>query len=358
MATTTTGSRAAAGGKEKAPNQWMLGIRTLLRGAGQVMFQCSSWTGLLFLAGIFWGAYASHTPAVAWGALVGLAASTLAGYLVKLPAANGDEGLWGFNGILVGCAFPTFMADNWLMWLCLIFFAMCTTWVRSGFNNLLRQFNTNSFTFPFVFLTWVMLFGTRIFDGVDPTTLSHPALPVVTLGTLDSSFGHLVIYWLKGIAQVFLINDWVTGILFLVGLWLCSRWAAIWAALGSAISLAMAILLKADPSDIANGLFGFSPVLTAIALGCTFYKVNWKSAIWAVCGIVATVFIQGAMDVVFTPWGLPTLTGPFCVATWLFILPAYKFSAHDVQDRSEWTADARQEAQIIDRDLEREVDKL
>ena len=312
------------------PNQWTLGIRTLLRGAGQVMFQCSSWTGLLFLAGIFWGAYASHTPAVAWGALVGLAASTLAGYLVKLPSTNGDEGL---------------------------FFAMCTTWVRSGFNNLLRQFNTNSFTFPFVFLTWIMLFGTRIFDGLDPTSLSHPTLPVVAAGDLDTSFVKLLEYWLKGVSQVFLINNWVTGILFLVGLWLSLRWAAIWAAAGSAIALAMAILLKADPADIANGLFGFSPVLTAIALGCTFYKVNWKSAIWAVCGIVATVFIQGAMDVIFTPWGLPTLTGPFCVATWLFVLPAYKFSAKDAVDCSEWTQDAKREAQLIDNELNKIINK-
>lgn len=354
---TTTSPRVQTGSPQSAPNQWTLGIRTLLRGAGQVMFQCSSWTGLLFLAGIFWGAYASHTPAVAWGALVGLAASTLAGYLVKLPSTNGDEGLWGFNGILVGCAFPTFMSNSWLMWLCLVFFAMCTTWVRSGFNNLLRQFNTNSFTFPFVFLTWVMLFGTRIFDGLDPTTLSHPALPVVATGTLDTSIVKLLEYWLKGVSQVFLINNWVTGILFLAGLWLSSRWAAIWAAAGSAIALAMAILLEADPGGIADGLFGFSPVLTAIALGCTFYKVNWKSAIWAVCGIVATVFIQGAMDVVFTPWGLPTLTGPFCVATWLFVLPAYKFSAKDAVDRSEWTQDAKREAQLIDDELNKIIRK-
>lgn len=354
---TTTSLRANTGSQPKAPGQWALGIRTLLRGAGQVMFQCSSWTGLLFLAGIFWGAYASHTPAVAWGALAGLAASTVAGYLVKLPVTNGDEGLWGFNGILVGCAFPTFMANSWLMWACLIFFAFCTTWVRTGFNNLLRQFNTNSFTFPFVFLTWIMLFGTRIFSGLDPVGLSHPALPALASGTLDTSFGSLVEYWLKGVAQVFLINNWVTGILFLVGLWLSSRWAAIWAAAGSAIALAMAILLKASPADIADGLFGFSPVLTAIALGCTFYKVNWKSAVWAVCGIVATVFIQGAMDVIFTPWGLPTLTGPFCVATWLFVLPAYKFSAKDAVDRSEWTKDARREAQLIDRELNDIIDE-
>jgi len=29
-------------------------LKILLRGAGQVMFQCNAWTGLFFIAGIFW----------------------------------------------------------------------------------------------------------------------------------------------------------------------------------------------------------------------------------------------------------------------------------------------------------------
>lgn len=139
-------------------------------------------------------------------------------------------------------------------------------------------------------------------------------------------------------AQVFLINSWVTGILFLIGLALCNRWAALWAAIGSAISLVFALIFKADGSDIANGLFGFSPVLTGIAIGCTFYKPNIKSAAWAVVAIIATVFVQAGMDVFFEPFGLPTLTGPFCLTTWLFLLPLYKLSINE-ERHSEWDSE-------------------
>lgn len=97
--------------------------------------------------------------------------------------------------------------------------------------------------------------------------------------------------------------------------------AAVWAAVGSALALGTAILFQCNSSDISNGLFGFSPVLTGIALGITFYTVNWRSAIWSLLGIVVTVFIQAGMDVLFAPIGIPTLTGPFCVASWLFLLP-------------------------------------
>lgn len=316
--------------------------RTFFRGIGQVMFQCNGWTGLLFLAGIFWGSYANDVPQVAWAAIVGTMAATLAGRIVGQPQADGEEGLWGFNGVLVGCGFATFLPNTWLMWVAMIFTAMLSTWVRTGLNNVMAPWKVNSFTFPFVMLTWIFLFAARMFNGLDPTTLSTPELPAVATMTLDTPFGELVEYWLRGISQVFLVDSWVTGIFFLAALAVSSLWAAAWAAIGSAIALAVAILYQANGADISAGLFGFSPVLTAIALGCTFYTVNYKSALWAIAGIIATVFIQACMDVFFEPWGLPTLTGPFCIATWLFLLPRYTFKKEaPAPDHSNWHPDTK-----------------
>lgn len=296
-------------------------IKVVLKGAGQVMFQGNAWTGLFFLAGIFYGSYATGNPAVAWGAIVGTVVSTLTGYLLKYPAEKGSIGLWGFNGILVGCALPTFLGNVPLMWLALIIFSSMTTWVMVGLNHLLVPYKVSSFTFPFVLITWFVLLAARIMHGLPDSGLSAPELPGNFSSTFDTGFSHLVIYWLTGISQVFLINSWVTGILFLIGLAISNKWAAIWAAIASALSLATAILYQCNGADIANGLFSFSPVLTGIALGITFYQVNWRTVIWSLVGIFATVFIQAGMDTLFTPFGLPTLTGPFCVATWLFLWP-------------------------------------
>lgn len=316
-------------------NQIKTAATSVLNGSGQVMFQQNVWTGLLFLAGIFWGSYECHTPQVAWGAVVGLIASTVAGYLTEPDKTAGKEGLWGFNGILVGCAFPTFLDNTWLMWAAMIFCAMLSTWVRTGLNNVMAPSKVNSLTFPFVMLTWIFLLASRIMDGIAPASLSEPELTEHFNFVLDTSFGSLVVYWLKGISQVFLIDSWVTGIFFLAALAVNSRWAALWAAIGSALSLAMALMFKADASDITAGLFGFSPVLTAIAIGCTFNKPNIKSAVWTIVAIIATVFVQAGMDMFFQPFGLPTLTGPFCVTTWLFLLPLYKFSV-PAPKHNEW----------------------
>lgn len=298
--------------------------RTLLRGVGQVMFQDNPWTGLLFLAGIFWGAYEEHLAIVAWGALVGVIVSTLTGYILKLPDGKGAQGLWGFNGVLVGCALPTFLGNTVWMWLALILAAAMTTWVRSGMDRVMKSFNVSSFTFPFVLTTWFFLLAARLFDGMPAINMGTPELPVGVHDTVTYTFGPLVVYWLKGIAQVFLINSWVTGIFFLAALAVSSWRAALWAAMGSAIALGIAIFWNGPGVDIANGLYGFSAVLTAIALGATFCNFSWKATVWTILGTIATVFVQAAMNAFFAPMGLPTLTGPFCIATWIFLFPEYK----------------------------------
>lgn len=301
--------------------------RTTLRGIGQVMFQDNMWTGLLFLCGIFWGAYEEGIGIVAWGALVGVIVSTLTGYIMGLPDNNGAQGLWGFNGVLVGCAFPTFMGNTVWMWLALILCSALTTWVRTGLDNVMSKWNISSLTFPFVISTWFFLLASRLFSGMPPIHMGTPELPVGIHEHISIDFVSLVIYWLKGIAQIFLINSWVTGIFFLAGLAVSSLRAAIWAAIASAIALLIVIPWGGPGGDIANGLYGFSAVLTGIALGATFCNNSWKTMVWTVLGIIVTVFIQAAMNAFFAPMGLPTLTGPFCIATWIFLMPNYKFFA-------------------------------
>lgn len=312
-------------------------IKNLLKGAGQVMFQGNIWTGLLFLIGIFVGAYQEGQGLVAWGALVGLITSSVTAYFLPLSREDGDNGLWGFNGILVGCAFLTFLGSTVFTWLALILCSMFTTWVRVAFNNVMAPWKVNSLTFPFVFLTWIFLFSARMFQGIPPTHMSTPELTTSISSTLDLGFVNLIVYWLKGISQVFLINSWITGILFLVGLFISNKWAGMWAAIASAVALFIAILFKAPGGDVANGLYGFSAVLTGIALGMTFYQVNYKTAIWALIGIVATVFVQAGMNGMLEPFGLPSLTAPFCITTWLFLLPLFKFDVNKTSvDHSFW----------------------
>ena len=59
---------------------------------------------------------------------------------------------------------------------------------------------------------------------------------------------------------------------------------------------------------------------------------------WTIVAVIATVFVQAGMDMFFEPFGLPTLTGPFCLTTWLFLLPLYKMSS-PAEHHDEWSSE-------------------
>jgi len=72
-----------------------------------------------------------------------------------------------------------------------------------------------------------------------------------------------------------------------------------------------ATVLQAEHANFNNGMYAFSAVLTAIALGSTFNKLSWRVLIYTLIGVIFTVFVQGALNTLLTPVGIPTLTMPF-----------------------------------------------
>lgn len=295
---------------------WLV-LASYLRGFGQVMFCDNVLSGLLFVIGIFWGAYVCGTPIMACGAVVGCFVSTLTGYFSEPCKENGIIGLWGFNGVLIGCAFPVFFADTWQMWAMLVFCAMLSVWAREGFDRVLSVFGLSSYTFSFVGITWLVLLSASMIDGlcflipdgVDPYV-------VVDVETI-------VVGWLKGVSQVFLIDSWQTGVIFFIALLLNNRIATMWVAVASALSMCVSFVAGLPESDIVRGLYSFSPVLTAIAVGCSFDRQTWRSVFLTLTAIVTTVLVQIAMTKLLMPYGVAVLTGSFCVTAWMFMLPKY-----------------------------------
>ena len=106
--------------------------------------------------------------------------------------------------------------------------------------------------------------------------------------------------------------------------------AAVFAFGGAIVAVVTAHVLGAESDLITGGLMGFSPVLTAIALGAVFYQPGARVALYALLGTVFTVIVQGAMNVLLTPFGIPTLTGPFVLAAWLFLLPRQQFAGDGI----------------------------
>ena len=314
-------------------------VDVCFRGAGQVILQNNPLSGAVFILGIFWSQLSRpQAPPVGWGALIGLVVSTLTALTLGIEHKYIDRqdvyaGLYGFNGLLIGVGLATFLRWNGLLVVYIVFGAMISVLLMAALTNLLTTFGVSALTAPFVLITWLCILTAYSFANVAPLGLSaaglpHPALAGIPLRPNASnlagaglSVDNVIQSLFRGISQVVLQNNLETGIIVLLGLLINSRAAALLALLGSALGMGAALALGGDGYAVYTGLYGYNAVLCAIAIGSVFYRVSWRTVVFAfLCAFSGTLLAAALLPLV-KPFGLPTLTTAFVLATWLFVLP-------------------------------------
>lgn len=270
-------------------------LLVLGRGIGQVMFQNNALSGLLMLIGIFLNSWEMGVLAVSGNII-----STLTAYFSGYGRDDIKNGLYGFNGTLVGIAVGVFMELS-LGSLLLMAVASCiSTWIARLFN---LQRSLPGFTAPFIlsvwgllgFCTWIVPDMLLVSDTVTDTTQGIDYFQALGFGTGQVMF--------QG-------NIW-TGLLFLVSILVNSRTATFYTVFGALLPIPFAILLGMDSETLNMGLMGYNGVLCAIALG----DKSWEGLAWASCSVLLSVVLQ----IIGMNLGITTLTAPFVVSVWIIM---------------------------------------
>lgn len=278
--------------------------RDVLRGVGQVFFQENAISGILFLVGILAG-----SPLMAAGAIVGAAIGTATARLLKFDPAETEAGIFGFNATLVGIATLFFFRPGAASLVLLV--AGCV--VATLATRLARRFVPfPTYTAPFIVTTWAVFFlgtalGAARVDPGDPVT-----------GGAFAAVAH-------GVSQVMFQASLWTALLFLVGIGVGDWRHAAWVLAGSAVGMlvasfhATAAARALDPESLVEralienitlGLYGYNATLAAVALHL------WRRSLIApLLGIVLSVPLTEFLPML----GLPALTAPFVLATWLVL---------------------------------------
>jgi urea transporter len=298
-------------------------IDVSFRGVAQVMFQDNPLSGALFIAAIAWGSFAAGVPQVLLGGLLAVVTSTLTAQWLSVEPRSLRAGLYGFNGVLVGLALATFIAPGPLLWVYVVLGAAVSVVAMDATARVCKSWDMPALTFPFVLVTWLLLLATYGFAGLSGAALPTAGVvaPFTSMATTRLDAALFVQATLLSISQVFLKGSAIAALLFLAGLAVNSFAAAIAAVAGAIVAVITAHALGAESDLVTGGLLGFSPVLTAVALGTVFNKPGLRVALYAALGTVFTVVAQAAFNVALTPLAIPALTGPFVLVTWMFLLP-------------------------------------
>ena len=129
---------------------------------------------------------------------------------------------------------------------------------------------------------------------------------------------------LRGIGQVMLQNNSLTGLLFLLGIFYNASvfgWAVL---LGTATSTATAMLLGVERAQVRAGMFGFNGALVAIGL-LYFLDPNLLTWTYVVLAAASTTVVMAALLRLLGTWNVPALTAPFVFTTLFFVMACARF---------------------------------
>ena len=341
----------------------------LFNGISEVPLFSSPITGIFILAGVF---IASRKAGMMM-ALAGLIGAAVA-LLLGAKYENVVFGLFGYNSILTGMAFWSgpFVKANRVTLFISIFGAAITAVAWMAFAHFMGDmFAPNlkgglaasvaipGFTSSFIFTTWAMMFASKRYGhdiwpeppkSARAETITESENPVQTNPeNFKWTAKEFIISTLKGVSQVTFVENWKTGVFWIIGLTLAfelapiiagvqnrpwytnaytSGWnehsplflAGLMAFIGSAIGTALSILIKLPIAETRIGLHGFNQVLVMIAL-TSFVPLTWQSFLMAVLATVTcSVVVMPALQRFFGQWGLPALTGPFVFTAWVWLI--------------------------------------
>ena len=306
---------------------------TLFNGISEVPLFSSPVNGILILAGVFIASRYAGTMMVIAG-LVG------AGMAILLGASYGlvTFGLFGYNSILTGMAFwsgPFTKTNKATFWLS-IYGAAITAVVWMALGHVMgdmfsicvgpegsapaledleaktctsNQWAIPGFTSSFIFTAWAMMYasqryGRDIWPGPPPPPTAEKLIAASSNPDTKDDFKwtpkEFIVATLKGVSQVTFVENWKTGLFWVIGLtlafelapvvdvngdpmnqdrpWWTNAYTAGWnplsplylggvmALVGSAVGAACAILTKIPTAEIRIGLHGFNQVLVMIAI--------------------------------------------------------------------------------------------
>ncbi len=262
-------------------------------GFSQVFLLQSPLSGALILAGLFCNSWQ-----LALLALLGCLVSRATASLWRDTKSEIADGLYGFNGTLVGIAIGVYWEISWLSLLLLVIGATLSTWLARAFR---RHAQLPGLTAPFIIAVWALLLvsllapqGVGLLDSAMQLEEGQPLWRMLGVALGD------------GVGQVMFQANVLTGLLFFLAIAWESRRKALYALLGALVPM---LVIPFVPEAVwREGLLGYNAVLCAIYWAGT----GERRLLYALLSVVLSVLLELLALYV----GLIPLTAPFVLSVW------------------------------------------
>lgn len=288
-------------------------ISASFKGISQVILIENAISGLIILIAITISSY--------YLGMIALLSSIIGTLVGKIGGADEkiiNQGLLGYNSVLTGIALALFL-DGTNMWIIALAGSAVAAILTAAIMHFMKRIEIPILTFPFIILTWFILLASYKLKGIKlsstlvPQDLINWELNIAgEINLLDGIF--------NGIGQVFFLSEAIPGILIFIAVFWAGRRIGFYAIIGNAVALLTSYVLGGEHTLIMLGLYGYNAILTILAVSAVFNSNHNRFAL--LTGIIAaclTVPITAAISTWLLPYGLPALTLPFVLCSWLFL---------------------------------------
>lgn len=234
-------------------------------------------------------------------ALCGNVAGTLTAYIAGFDRKDISEGLYGFNGTLVGIAVGVFFRIG--------VYTLLLLAIGAAVSSLLFRWwpmrkVLPPFTSPFIVVTWGLL---ALVHWLTPDLLLISS-PLAVQDTIDIPGA-----FCRHFGQVMFQGTTLwSGIMFLAGIMVNAPRHAAVAVMGAVLPLLFFLRLDGGWAEYNIGLLGYNAVLCAMAVDARKHS----DFLWVVASVVLSIVLQ----ILGMKCGYTTLTAPFVISVWMTMM--------------------------------------
>lgn len=301
-------------------------LRSIRNSYSSLVFSRDTWLGVAMLCVTF---------LYPLSGLCGLLCAIMvngAAYLLSLDKFKMENGIYGFNAVILGLAMGALFPPNaMLLFLLVVASLMLLLWMV-GWEALFAKNHLPYLVFPFLFTLWILLLMMQQREGasfVDCVLGDHVgilgwgdfSLSSISDHTIWLSLPEVVSEYFISLSSILFRQDVFVGLVMAVVLLCHSRIAFLFTWITHIAAFLLFKGLGLDSFHIPYACFGFNFTLAALALSC--YLVPSKRAI-----LYSLMLIPVLMVMVFAStrglayFNLPAFSSAFCWVTLLFLVVA------------------------------------
>ncbi|MBI1836297.1 MAG: urea transporter [Flavobacteriia bacterium] len=300
-------------------------LESILHSYSQIFFSLNKVLAIIIIFATFF------SPQVGLTGLLAVVLINIIAHLVGVNRKLINEGLYGFNAMLLGLFLGhqyQLTGSFWLLFIVAIGFLLITSvWLNSVFGKHGLPF----LSFPFIITYWVVVLAvgnfTKIYFNEEHIyTINHIASQK---GNLFYEFAHqydtlqipsAILIYFKTIAMTFFQSSVLAGILISAGLLYFSRIAFSLSILGFSCAYFFYASFGADVNELDLNFVGSNFIFMAIGIGCFYIVPNIYSYITVFLLTPLLMFLLIFFTKVLAVFQLTSLTLSFSVIVVLFLL--------------------------------------